>query len=152
MNDNNDVSRRSVAKGAAWATPALVAVAAARPAAASPGDEPDVTGPPAQGCKLPGKGQNTKDYRITKCFTNNDTVPVTITGPSRMRVNDVSHPATSSPASMVLAPGQSGCMTVTVYGLSDSAQASLVAIFTVSAADRTTTTIGATSKAHPCKK
>lgn len=59
-----DVTRRSIARGAAWSVP-VIAVAAAAPAFA--GSQPIDCTPTAE-CKLQGNGHNTKDYVIrTNC-------------------------------------------------------------------------------------
>ena len=76
---NQPVSRRSVAKGAAWATPVLTMAAAAPPMAASAHPNASVTS--ATGCKPKTKGDGVKDYWLKACFVNNDSHTVTISAP-----------------------------------------------------------------------
>ena len=74
------VSRRSVARGAAWSVP-LVAVGVAAPAfAASPGTLPTVTG--LDGCQCGNGGAKNKPYRLNVTITNNLSTSVTITNPA----------------------------------------------------------------------
>jgi len=54
-NAHSTVSRRTLAKGAAWAVP-VIAVAAAAPAQAASGDEPTLAFVGA--CKFPGNSCN----------------------------------------------------------------------------------------------
>jgi len=74
------VSRRSVARGAAWSVP-LVAVTVAAPAfAASPGTLPTVTA--ITGCQCGNGGAQKKPYRLDVTITNNLGTSVTITNPA----------------------------------------------------------------------
>jgi len=59
------ITRRTVTRGVAWTVPVIAAAAAAPAFAASA----PVCNPTAE-CKLPGEGENTKDYAIrTNCVT-----------------------------------------------------------------------------------
>jgi hypothetical protein len=62
------VSRRTIAKGMAWAAPAIPVVAMAPKAAASPGCVPTLTFS-SDSCKCPGTGQNNWDYFLKVCYT-----------------------------------------------------------------------------------
>jgi hypothetical protein len=74
------VSRRSVARGAAWSVP-LVAVGVAAPAfAASPGAGATVT--VLGGCRCGTGGGTTKPYRLDVTFTNSSTFTFEITDPT----------------------------------------------------------------------
>jgi len=74
------VSRRSVARGAAWSVP-LVAVGVAAPAfAASPGTGATVT--VLGGCRCGTGGGTTKPYRLDVTFTNSSTFTFAITNPT----------------------------------------------------------------------
>lgn len=74
--NQSGLSRRAVAKGAAWSVPAVVAVGAAAPAYAISGPRPTVTFVSA--CKFPGKnncnGKVEKAYGVTFKVKNNDAV------------------------------------------------------------------------------
>lgn len=143
----NNLSRRTVAKGAAWSTPVLVAAAAARPAAASI-DDTSVTS--TRGCKLPGLGQNTKDYRLTACLTNSSGATVIVTAPSTLTVGSKSYPATSTPTRAVLGAGETACFEVLAKGLKSSENTSLSAAFTVSQAGQESVVKFASATAKPC--
>ena len=74
------VTRRTLARGAAWSVPA-VAVAAAAPAYAVSGVRPCVAPPPEiEGCKYPGNSEPwEKTFRAPVTFTNNCAQALTIT-------------------------------------------------------------------------
>ena len=67
------VSRRSVARGAAWSVP-LVAVGVAAPAFAASGSAVDVASLSVCQCV----GQGTKKYALTVTFSNSTATPVTL--------------------------------------------------------------------------
>lgn len=70
-----DVTRRSITRGVAWATP-VIAVAATAPAFAA--SQPITCAPTAE-CKLQGDGQNTKDYVIrTNCTSTTPIVKLEV--------------------------------------------------------------------------
>lgn len=72
---SNYVSRRTVAKGAAWAVPAIAVAGAAPAMAASPGLI-ELSG---AGCKLPGNSNSTfKGYAFALTASNTTTSSVTI--------------------------------------------------------------------------
>jgi hypothetical protein len=60
------VSRRTIAKGMAWAAPAIPVVAMAPKAAASPGCVPTLDFS-EDSCRCPGTGQNNFDYFVKIC-------------------------------------------------------------------------------------
>jgi hypothetical protein len=69
------ISRRTIAKGAAWSVP-VVAVGAAAPAMAASGGFFELNG---NGCKLPGASNDTfKGYAFELTATNNTNDPVTV--------------------------------------------------------------------------
>ena len=68
------LSRRTVAKGAAWAMPAVAAVTVAPMAAASPKCEPNLELSP-DSCKCPGNGANNWDYFVKVCNDGGVTCP-----------------------------------------------------------------------------
>ena len=128
-NTNQPVSRRSVAKGAAWATPVLTMAAAAPPMAASAHPNASVTS--ATGCKPKTKGDGVKDYWLKACFVNNDSHTVTISAPTSMLLNGSDTLLGSgAPSSLSRAPGATGCILMHATS-SSSAQGSLQADFTV---------------------
>lgn len=61
------VSRRTIARGAAWAVPAVAAVGLA-PIASASGCVPTLTFDP-NSCRCTGVGQNSKDYYVRICNT-----------------------------------------------------------------------------------
>lgn len=131
MNDttSTSVSRRSVAKGAAWATPALALAAAAPPMAASAHPNASVTS--ATGCKPKTKRDQVKDYWLKACFVNNDSHTVTISAPMVMKLAGTKTLlASGAPSSLSLAPGATGCIVMHATH-STSKKGSLEAIFTV---------------------
>ncbi|SNC73749.1 hypothetical protein SAMN05445756_2124 [Kytococcus aerolatus] len=72
-----NISRRAVAKGAAWSAPSVLVAAQAPSLAASPGspepspDKPIVAAGPGGGsCKLPGESRGQKAYRVEIDMTN----------------------------------------------------------------------------------
>src|SRR5689334_20899470 len=69
------VSRRSVARGAAWSVP-LVAVGVAAPAFAASGSRVDAT--TITVCQCAGGG--VKRYQVSVTFTNSSASPVNLTG------------------------------------------------------------------------
>src|SRR6188472_4760983 len=80
------VSRRSVARGAAWSVP-LVAVGVAAPAfAASPGLGPTVTA--MSGCRCGVGGGPVKPYRFDVTFNNATPSTFAITAPDIVLVGD----------------------------------------------------------------
>lgn len=76
-NETSGISRRTLAKGAAWAVPA-VAVAAATPAMASSGPAPTLNVTAA--CKNPGKSCKVrpKGYTVTAEICNTSNLPIYI--------------------------------------------------------------------------
>ena len=83
---SHQVSRRSVARGAAWSVP-LVAVGVAAPAfAASPGLRPTVTA--LGGCRCGVGGGPVKPYRLDVTFDNATTATFAITAPDVVLVGD----------------------------------------------------------------
>ena len=76
----HQVSRRSVARGAAWTVP-IVAVAVSAPAfAASAGSAPQVS--ILGGCRCGTGGGTVKPYRLDVTFTNSTIWTFTITNPT----------------------------------------------------------------------
>jgi hypothetical protein len=74
------VSRRTLARGAAWTVP-IVAVAVSAPAfAASAGTTPQVTA--LGGCRCGTGGGTTKPYRLDVSFSNTTSSSFTITDPT----------------------------------------------------------------------
>ena len=83
---SSHVSRRTVARGAAWSVP-IVAVAVAAPAfAVSPASLPRVTS--LTGCQCGTGGGSAKPYRLNVEFTNNLNTAFTITNPIITIPND----------------------------------------------------------------
>jgi hypothetical protein len=77
---SHQVSRRTLARGAAWTVP-IVAVAVSAPAfAASPGSAPQVS--ILGGCRCGTGGGTTKPYRLDVTFTNATSSTFTITNPT----------------------------------------------------------------------
>ena len=80
MSSSHHVSRRTLARGAAWTVP-LVAVGVSAPAfAVSAGSFPHVTA--LGGCRCGTGGGTTKPYRLDVTFTNSTTSTFTITNPT----------------------------------------------------------------------
>ncbi len=80
------VSRRSVARGAAWSVP-LVAVGVAAPAfAVSPGSRPTLSA--VAGCRCGNGGGSNKPYRLDVTFVNNLGTSFTITNPAIILPSD----------------------------------------------------------------
>jgi hypothetical protein len=76
----HQVTRRTIARGAAWTVP-IVAVAVSAPAfAASAGSAPQVTA--LGGCRCGTGGGTTKPYRLDVTFTNATSSAFTITNPT----------------------------------------------------------------------
>lgn len=127
--DHRSTSRRSLAKGAAWSVPALLAVPAAAVAVVS--TRPNAQLLSTSGCKPKVKGDQSKDYWLKACFVNNDIHSLTITGPTTLTLNGTDVLAGStSPASAVLAPGGTQCFVVHVTS-TNSAEGSLAGSFLV---------------------
>jgi hypothetical protein len=102
------VSRRSVARGAAWSVP-LVAVGVAAPAFAASGSTVNVTSLTVCQCV----GQGTKKYALTVTFSNSTATPVTL---SDIVVSEVGNTISNqSPAPSTAVDVTAPTTTVTYY-------------------------------------
>ncbi len=122
------LSRRTLAKGAAWSVPA-VAVAAAAPAMAA--SALVTVSEAGDACKLPGNSCSNAGYNkgylqpLTICNNSTVSVTVTITEPATLTFNGNSTVFTPVPASFTVAPG--GCQNVTLnLNLQDNSQNSSI--------------------------
>lgn len=80
-NETSGISRRTLAKGAAWAVP-TVAVAAAAPAYAASKPEIEIDWGNSSACKIPGKSMKhcyDKGYVLWGVFKNNTALAATVT-------------------------------------------------------------------------
>ena len=138
------VSRRSVARGAAWSVP-LVAVGVAAPAFAASGAKVRVTAVTV--CQCAGGG--TKRYALTATFVNSTASPITL---NSVVITEASNTIQNqTPLSTVVAPGTS---MVTFYfnRQNNAASGTFTVTFTTSPASPTQpyTTPGAISANGDC--
>lgn len=111
--ENTGLSRRTLAKGAAWAAPA-VAVAAAAPMVAA---SPIITvGQAGDACKLPGNSCSSAGYNkgylqaLRVCNNSTQSATMTITTPAYLTINGVVTEFTPFPATFQL--DDTGCENV----------------------------------------
>lgn len=155
------VTRRTVAKGAAWTVPVVAMATAAPIATASPRVpvDPEFTG---NWCKHPG---NPKYYHNTMSWTNLDSeCSVTVTL-GMMDINGVERPASASiggslVTQFTLEPSEELCFSVDAGLYGNSANGSGILYFTwtincpneppVGGSDQVETTVGSDNNLPPC--
>lgn len=126
--NSSGLSRRTIAKGAAWAAPAVVVAAAAPKVSASPIVTVSQAGP---ACKLPGNSCSSAGYNkgylqaLRICNNSSQSVVVTITTPASLTFNDEVTEFTPIPSSFSLTT--TGCQTVVLnLNLQDNSENSSI--------------------------
>lgn len=124
------ISRRRLTQGAVWTVP-VVAVASAAPAYASSSHTPDVTVTSSVACKPQTQGDQSKDYYLTSCFTNDDVHAVTITAPDTALLDEAyTVPIVSAtPNPLTLRPGETGCIELHITN-SDARDGNIDVVYT----------------------